>query len=69
MERDIILNVEWVPRELNSLTDELYKFLIPSDYMLSRRIFRRLEERWGRHSVDLYASDANFLCERFYSLY
>ncbi len=65
VERDITLSVEWVPRELNSLADELSKFLIPSDYMLSRRVFRRLKERWGSHSVDLFASDANFQCARF----
>jgi hypothetical protein len=69
VKRDITLSVEWVPRELNSLADEISKFLIPSDWMLNRRIFRRLEERWGRHSVDLFASDANFQCERFYSLH
>ncbi len=62
VERDITLSVEWVPRELNSLADELSKFLIPSDWMLSRRVFRRLLERWGKHSVDVLASDANFQC-------
>jgi hypothetical protein len=45
VERDITLTVEWVPRELNSLANELTKFLLPSDWMLSRRVFRRLEER------------------------
>ena len=60
VERDITLIVEWVQRELNSLADELYKFLIPSDWMMSRRVFRRLEDRWGSHSVDLFASDAKF---------
>ncbi len=67
MERDITLSVEWVPRELNSLADELSKFIISSDWMLSRRVFRQVEERWGSHSVDLFASDVNFQCARFYS--
>ena len=68
-ERDITLGVEWVPRELNSLADELSKFLIPSGWMLSRRVFRRLEERWGSHSVDMFASDADFQGAKFYSLH
>ncbi len=33
VERDITLSVELVPRELNSLADELSKFLIPSDWI------------------------------------
>ena len=45
VERDITLNVEWVPTDLNSLAYEISKFLIPSDWMLSRRVFHRLEER------------------------
>ena len=60
VERDITLNVELVPRELNSLADEISKFLIPNDWMLNRRVFGRLEERWRSHSVDMFASDANF---------
>ena len=31
VERDITLSVEWVPRELNSLADEISKFLMPND--------------------------------------
>ncbi len=31
VERDITLKVEWVPREVNALADELSKLLIPSD--------------------------------------
>jgi hypothetical protein len=35
VERDVTLSVEWIPRELNSLADEISKFLIPSDWMLN----------------------------------
>ncbi len=37
--------------------------------MLVRSFFRGLEERWGAHAVDLFASDANYQCGSFYSLH
>ncbi len=58
--------MEWVPREENTLADELSKLLIPVDSMLSRAYFRKLEERFGPHTVDMFASGANNQCEKFY---
>ncbi len=69
LEYRIALNVEWVPKEENTLADELSKLLIPDDSMLSRAFFRKLEERFGQRIVDLFASGANIQCERFYSLH
>ncbi len=37
--------------------------------MLQRTLFQQLEQRWGRHLVDLFASNANNQCERFYSMH
>ncbi len=68
LEHPITLNVEWVPREENTIADELSKLLIPDDSMSSRAFFRKLEERFGPHTVDLFASGAN-KCEQFYSLH
>ena len=59
LEHRITLSVEWVPREENTLADELSKLLIPDDSMLSRAFFRKLEERFGPHTVDHFASGAN----------
>ncbi len=63
LEHRITLTVEWVPREQNTLADELSKLLIPEDYNLSKTGFLQLEDRWRCHSVDLFASNANNLCE------
>jgi hypothetical protein len=68
-EHHVTLSVEWVPREQNTLADELSKLIIPDDWMLARSFFRWLEDRWGIHAVDLFASDANNQCGRFYSLH
>jgi hypothetical protein len=59
LEHRITLSVEWVPREENTLADELSKLLIPDDSMLSRAFFRKPEERFGTHTTDLFASGAN----------
>jgi hypothetical protein len=68
VERDITVKVEWVPREENALADELSKLLIPNDWMVGQAMFRQLDERWGSHTVDLFASGKNNQCERFYSM-
>ena len=65
LEHRITLNVEWVPREENTLADELATLLIPDDSMLSHEFFRKLKERFGTKTVDLFASGINTWCERF----
>ncbi len=66
----ITISVEWVPREENAFADEISKMLIPEDWMLlSRSWFQFLDYRWGPHTVDLFASNANNHCARFFSLH
>ena len=67
LEHRITLSVEWVPREENTLADELSKLLIPDDYNLSRKYFRQLEDRLGPYSIDMCSSNENNLCDRLYS--
>ncbi len=69
LEHRITLSVDWVPRDENTLADELSKLLIPDDFSLSRKYFRQLEDRFGPHSIDLFLSNENNLCDRFYSLH
>jgi hypothetical protein len=69
LEHRITLNVEWVPREGNTLADELSKLLISDDSMSSREVFQQFEERFGPHTLDIFASWSNIRCERFYSLH
>ena len=59
LEQRIVIQVEWVPREENTLADELSKLIIPDDWMIRREVFGQLEQRWGRHAADLFASNAN----------
>ena len=59
LEHRITLNVEWVPREENTLADELSKLLVPDDFMLRCEVFQQLEERFDPHTVDIFASGSN----------
>ena len=43
LEHRVTLNKEWVPRNENTLADELSKLLIPDDCMLSRVLFQQSE--------------------------
>ncbi len=53
------VTVEWVPREEIALVDELSKLIVPDDWMLRRELYQQLEERWGPHLLDLFASGEN----------
>lgn len=65
----INLRVEWVPREDNELADAASRLTVPDDYQLNPRYFRWLDERWGPHTCDLFASSSSTHCPRFYSLH
>ena len=43
LEQRIVIQVEWVPREENTLADELSKLIISDDWMIRREVFGQLE--------------------------
>jgi hypothetical protein len=55
LENRITFLVEWVPREENTLVDELSKLLIPDDFSLNRKYFRQLKNRFGPHSINMFS--------------
>jgi hypothetical protein len=56
----IVLSVEWVPRESNTLAD---------DFSISRHYFSMLDNKWGPHICDAFSSNENNYCSKFYSLH
>jgi hypothetical protein len=66
---NIRLIIEWVPREENTMADEISKWLIPDDSSISRDYFNMLDHRWGPHTCDLFSSNNNNLCSKFYSIH
>ena len=69
MEHQIVLHVNWVPRDLYQLADDVSKLIDPSDWRLHPGLFDFLDTKWGPHSIDLFASSRNTHCERFFSRY
>jgi putative effector of murein hydrolase LrgA (UPF0299 family) len=65
----ITISVEWAPRGSNTLADEISNMLIPDDWSICRSYFNWLDIRWGPHTIDLFSSNENNLCEICYSLH
>ena len=65
----IALTIEWIPRDLNTHADELSKAPDADDWQLNPRLFARLDQLWGPHEVDTFASACNCLLPTFWSRY
>jgi hypothetical protein len=65
----IVLSIEWVPRESNTLADDISKWLISDDYSISRHHFAMLDDKWGPHTCDTFSSNENNHCLELYSLH
>ena len=52
----ILLEVVWVPRDLNQADDALSKFEDTEDWQLNPELFAWLERRFGPHAVDRFAT-------------
>ena len=66
-QRQIHLNVSWLPRDQNSQADFLSKIVDFDDYSLHDEVFFHLENLWGPHSVDRFACCYNAKLPRFNS--
>jgi hypothetical protein len=65
----IVLTIEWVPRENNTLADDIFKWLIPDDFTTLHHYFFMLDYKWGSHTCDAFSSNENNHCSKFYSLH
>ena len=68
-ELNMRLSVEWVSRDYNVEADQLSRFNDPNDYMLDPACFRYIDQLWGPHTVDRFASLQTRQLERFCSRY
>ena len=68
---EAVLSSQWVPREFETITDDLSKVRDYDDWMVHPVIFRGLDcwiAGFGRrHTADRFATDKNHLVDRFYS--
>jgi hypothetical protein len=68
-EHNIRLSVEWVSRDLNENADYLSRLDDPDDYKLDPRVFRSIDNCWGPHTYDRFASMKTNQLPRFSSKY
>lgn len=65
---ELVLQPRWVPSESNVWADSLSRVMDKADWSLARGLFCRVQEIFGPLQVDLFASSANNLLDRFCSL-
>lgn len=65
----IDLAVAWVPRALNVLADAYSKNHDLTDWQLHPAVFAIVDEYFGPHEVDRFASHSNKLLDRFNSMF
>ena len=61
------LEVNWVPRELNTTADLLSKYVDVDDCEVSTELFHILNTMWGSYSIDRFANYENKKVTRFNS--
>ena len=67
LENNVSIDIEWVPRDLNQKADFYSKIVDYDDWGLSSMAFEKLEQLWGPHDIDWFASDYNSKLSIFYS--
>ena len=64
---DISMSIQWIPRELNERSDYLSRCRDSDDWSVQEWVFKYLDEKWGPHTIDRFASFYNTQCTRFNS--
>ncbi len=66
---DVVLQVQWVPREHNVEADLISREMDLDDWGVSNEFFHRIDCLWGPHTVDRFADNLNCKISRFNSKY
>ena len=61
------LELEWIPRNLNTYADELSKIFDYDDWGISERIFNFFNIAWGEFTCDLFADSKNFKVKKYFT--
>lgn len=67
-QREITLKMNWIPRSENKQADELSRIVDIDDWELNHDTFVFLENVWGPHSVDRFATWYNAKLARYNSI-
>ena len=61
------MKISRIPRDRNKVADSLSRYSDCDDWGISKKLFDHLDEIWGKHSIDRFATDYNNKCIRFNS--
>ena len=61
----ILLEVKWIPRDLNARADAISKLIDHDANSIYDAIFQRIDHFWGPHTVDRFACSYNAKVPRF----
>ena len=64
---DISLELEWIPRPLNSYADFISRVIDFDDWAVSTFFFHHVSNNFGPIGVDRFASSLSAKCARFYA--
>ena len=64
---DTEIHTVWISREQNTQADYLSRILDIDDWAISTELFQFIDELWGPHSVDRFASSNNAKTKLFNS--
>jgi hypothetical protein len=67
LRNDIDISIDWVPRDLNQVADDLSKLEDWDDWSISDVIFNYISKAYGPFSVDIFASNLTHKLDKFYS--
>ena len=59
VEHNVDLETQWIPREENVRADASTHISAVHDFKLRDEIFRRVDEKWGEHTIDRFACPGN----------
>ena len=63
----INIDMQWIPRDLNGVADDISKFVDYDDYMINDTVFNALDGLWGPHTCDRFACSYNAKVQCFNS--
>ena len=55
----VSIDMQWIPRDLNIIADDIGKFVDLDDYSFNDGVFHCLDELWGPHTCDRFACHYN----------
>ena len=61
------IEIEWIPRSLNDKADYISKIVDYDDWGVTTEFFNMLNGKWGKHTIDRFASYSNKKVVRFNS--